>query len=186
MKKSILITLSFFFSFCVMAQESRRTQPKNEVAFNMTTLTKKLMPFNVASTGLQRYAMQFRYKLNKEKMYFTSAFGFNADLLENDENLLHFDIRLGLESRKYFASKWYFGSGYNVVAFVHEIENSNFGFGNNSEAGLAFDKSFLLGYKFNEHFSLYTETSFQFGISSETFIKMEMLSPNSIYLNVTF
>lgn len=184
--KKLAIILFLFGSVQTMKAQDFDTEKHKEVAFNMTTLASKLVPFNAASRGFQNYAMQFRFGVNTERPYFVSAFGFNMNTLENDENLLHFDARIGLETRKTFGENWIFGNGFNLVAYVHEIEEQQIFFGDEVEGGLAFDKSFMLGYQFNKHISIFTETSLQFGISSASFIKLQFLSPNAIYLNVKF
>jgi hypothetical protein len=186
MKKYILTGFLVALALFGMSQNfNTDDRPIKEVAFNMTPLTKKMMPFNVQSAGFQTYAMQFRRGLRSENKFFTSAFGFNMNFLEDDDDLFHFDIRLGFESRKYFGKNLYFASGNNLLMYVHETEE-NILFGNDVEAGIAFDKSFVLGYNFSKHFSVYTETSFQFGISSLSVLKLEFIAPTSIYLNVKF
>lgn len=185
MKRLLILVVLLGWFTSGMSQIQPPPVKERQVGFNMTTLTKKLMPFNVQSSGIQNYAMQFRKKLTDSRMYFTSAFGFNMDITENDEDRMHFDARIGLETQRPLGQKWYFGSGYNAAFYAHEIETTNF-FGVNVESGFGFDKSFLLGYKINDFLSLYTETSLHFGINSSTFIKLEFLSPNAIYLNVKF
>ena len=186
MKKGIIIIIVLAFTWSAHGQSPAVLQkPEKQVSFNMTTLTKKMLPFNVQSAGFQNYAMQFRKKFKTGDMYFTSAFGFNMSETESDESLMHFDTRVGLETQKKIGKKWYYGSGYNLVFYVHELEEVQF-FGSDVETGVAFDKSFLIGYHLNDFLSIYTETSLQFGINSNTFVKLQFLSPNAIYLNVKF
>jgi|GEM_PF-6807279 len=191
MKKLISIgvfVLSALFCQGQIILDSIQPQAARIVAFNITTLAHKLVPFNAQTIGLQNYAMQFRRKLNHGQTYFSSAFGFSMGDIAGVLEPLHFDLRLGFETQKQFTNKWFYGSGYNVVAFIHEIEESSF-FSQDVEAGVGFSKSFLIGYNLNEHISLFTEAAFFFGITdnfNSSLVRLDFMAPTSLYLSVKF
>jgi len=170
----------------VWAQEEAKDtviETRHEYGLNLSPLVFQLVPFrnNESRTG----PYNFVYNYRRGERAFSLGLGANLSFNNDNEDLLHFNLRLGSRKYRTLTDHWEYYRGFDFIGSAGSFNLPQDGSSDSFGIGMGFPLGVV--YKFNDHISISTEGFLFIGLIFDDFgdvSPIQVIPPISIMFNM--
>jgi len=180
---AICITTIYGTSLAQDQSVDTPTKSRHEYGLNLSPLVFQLVPFRNNSTRTGPY--NFVYNYRRGARAFSMGLGANLSFDNDNEDLLHFNLRLGSRKYRTLTDHWEYYRGFDFIGTAGSFNLPQDGSSDSFGIGMGFPLGVV--YKINENISVSTEGFLFIGLifdDSGSISPIQVVPPISIMFNM--